>query len=71
MQSGLFFGYVAMVEGIVGRLRTRLRNDGDEPPVCIATGGLASAITEATDVIDHVDADLTLTGLRLVWERNR
>ncbi len=69
MQSGLFYGYVAMVEGIVGRVRDELAADGQA--VCVATGGLASAITCETSVIDHVDPDLTLAGLRLVWERNR
>lgn len=69
MQSGLFYGYVAMVEGIVQRLRTSLSADGSS--VCVATGGLARAVADETDVIDHVDATLTLTGLRLVWERNR
>ena len=68
MQAGLFFGHVAMVEGIVGRLRGALREEGDA--VCVATGGLAGAIAGETAVIDHVDHDLTLTGLRLVWERN-
>lgn len=68
MQAGLFFGYVAMVEGIVRRLRAALEAEGG--PVCVATGGLAGAIAAETDVIDHVDLDLTLTGLRLVWERN-
>lgn len=68
MQSGLFFGHVAMVEGIVGRLRDALRDEGQA--VCIATGGLAGAIAAETDVIDKVNLDLTLTGLRLVWECN-
>ncbi len=68
IQSGLYFGYVAMVEGIVGRLRSALR---DEPPaVCVATGGLAGTISGETTVIDHVDANLTLHGLRLVWQRH-
>jgi len=69
MQSGLFYGYVAMVEGIVRRVCDELAADGQA--VCVATGGLASAITCETSVIDHVNADLTLTGLRLVWERNQ
>ena len=68
IQSGLFFGHVAMVEGIVARMRRDL-GEGDRT-VCVATGGLAAAITEETDVIDHADPDLTLTGLRLVWDRN-
>ncbi len=67
MQSGLYFGYVAMVEGIVGRLRSAL---ADGPPaVCVATGGLAGTIAGETAAIDHVDANLTLHGLRLVWQR--
>ena len=70
MQSGLFYGYVAMVEGIVGRVRDQLAVDGPAA-VCVATGGLASTLTSETSVIDHVNPDLTLTGLRLVWERNQ
>ena len=69
MRSGLFYGYVAMVEGIVARMRSGLQDGG--PAVCVATGGLAPAITDETDAIDHVNLDLTLTGLRLVWERNK
>jgi type III pantothenate kinase len=68
MQSGLFFGYVAMVEGIVARLRDEL--GGDEPAVCVATGGLAGIIAGETSAIDHVSPDLTLHGLRLAWRRN-
>ena len=68
MRSGLYFGYVAMVEGIVTRLRDEL--GGDPPAVCVATGGLAGTMAAETAVIDHVSADLTLHGLRLVWDRN-
>ena len=69
MQSGLFFGYVAMVEGIVRRLRDEIeRGDG---LVCIGTGGLAGDIAAETSLIDHVQPDLTLAGLRFVWERIR
>ena len=69
MQSGLYFGYVAMVEGLLTRLRAELA--GDEPAVSVATGGLAAAIAAETEAIDRVDHDLTLHGLRLAWLRNR
>lgn len=67
MRSGLYYGYVAMVEGIVARIRDDL---GAEPAVCVATGGLATTIAEETSSIDHVSPDLTLHGLRLAWNRN-
>jgi type III pantothenate kinase len=67
MQSGLLFGYVGLVEGLVARFRAEL---GPEMKV-IATGGLASLIAAETDVIDAVDPWLTLEGLRLVWEMNQ
>jgi type III pantothenate kinase len=69
MQSGLFFGYVAMVEGIVQRMRREL-SDG-ERAVCVATGGMADVLAGETAVIQHVEPDLTLVGLRLIWERAR
>jgi type III pantothenate kinase len=67
MESGLFYGYVGMVEGLVKRMSDELGGNA----ICIATGGLASVIAPETTLIDHVDADLTLQGLRLVWEKNR
>jgi type III pantothenate kinase len=67
MQSGLFFGYVGLVEGLVHRLRAELGGTA----YCVATGGLAEIISPETDVVDVVDRDLTLQGLRLLWERNQ
>jgi type III pantothenate kinase len=67
MQSGLFYGYIGLVEGIVGRMRREL---GDTT-LCVATGGLAEMIAPDTPAIDTVDRDLTLHGLRLVWARNQ
>ena len=69
IRSGLYFGYVAMVEGLVARLRDEIR--GDQPAVCVATGGLAGTIAGETAAIDHVSPDLTLHGLCLAWHRNR
>jgi type III pantothenate kinase len=67
MQAGLFFGYVGLVEGIVQRMRAEL----GQGAVCVATGGLAEMIAPETRVIEAVDRELTLNGLRIVWERNR
>ncbi len=69
MQSGLFFGYVAMVDGIVARMRTEL--DKGAQAACIATGGMASIIAADSAAIERVDPDLTLHGLRIIWDRNR
>jgi type III pantothenate kinase len=67
MQSGLVFGYVSLVEGMVDRFRSEL---GPEMKV-IATGGLAEIIAAETEVIQIIAPWLTLDGLRLVWEMNR
>jgi len=67
MESGLFYGYVGMVEGLVRRMSDELGGNA----VCVATGGLADVIAPETPVIQHVDRDLTLDGLRIVWERNQ
>jgi len=67
MQSGLLFGYVSMVEGMVQRFRGEL---GAEMKV-IATGGLAESIAHETPVIQHIAPWLTLDGLRIIWELNR
>jgi type III pantothenate kinase len=67
IQSGILFGYVGLVEGIVARIKEEL---GGEAKV-IGTGGWAEIIARETKVIDTVDNDLTLTGLRLIHEMNR
>jgi type III pantothenate kinase len=67
MQSGLYFGYAAMCEGLIARIRGEL----GEPARVVATGGLAQTLSAEIPSIEAVDPVLTLTGLRLVWERNR
>jgi len=67
MQAGLYYGYLGLVESLVARMRIEL---GGEPKV-IATGGLASLLLGDSKVVDHLDPLLTLTGLRILYERNR
>ncbi|MEX0684093.1 MAG: type III pantothenate kinase [Dehalococcoidia bacterium] len=67
IQSGILFGYVGLVEGIVARIKEEL---GGQATV-IGTGGWAEIIARETNVIDKVDTQLTLTGLRLIYELNR
>jgi type III pantothenate kinase len=67
IESGLYYGYVGLVEGVVRRMRAELGAN----TICIATGGLASIIAPDVELIEHVDPDLTLHGLRMVWERTR
>jgi type III pantothenate kinase len=66
IRSGVIYGFASQVDGMIGRLREEL---GDETEA-IATGGLASAIVPYCDLIDDIDQMLTLTGLRIIHERN-
>ncbi len=66
MQSGILYGYVGQVEGIV----KRMKEEAKQEPKVIATGGLAKLIAEESNVIDIVDPFLTLKGLHMLYERN-
>jgi type III pantothenate kinase len=68
MQSGILLGYVGMVEGMVARMRAELGEPGAR---VIATGGLAQMLAPQTRVIDTVEPDLILEGLRIIFEMNR
>ena len=67
IQAGVVYGYAGQVDGILARLREEL----GEEATAIATGGYAAAIVPFCEQVDEVDDLLTLTGLKLIWERNR
>lgn len=67
IQSGIFYGYIGLTEGILSRMIAEL---GEKPKV-IATGGFANLIAENCDLIETVDENLMLDGLRLIYERTR
>jgi type III pantothenate kinase len=67
MQSGIFYGYTGLIEGIV----TRIKSERGESMKVVATGGLAPLYSQGSRMIDLVDPDLTIRGLQLIHERHR
>lgn len=67
MQSGIYFGYLGLVDGILSRIKREIPN----LKRVVATGGLASLFAEESEHIDDVDAELTMKGLKLIYDRNR
>ncbi|HEY9093125.1 type III pantothenate kinase [Parasphingorhabdus sp.] len=65
MLIGIFWGYVAMIEGLVQRTKAQI----GRPTKVIATGGLSVLFNEHTDVFDHIEADLTLRGMLILYQR--
>ena len=66
MQSGVFWGYIALIEGLVDRIKS----EWGKPMTVIGTGGVVSLFEGATDSIDAFDPDLTIRGLLEIWRRN-
>jgi type III pantothenate kinase len=66
MQSGIFWGHVALIEGMIARIKA----ERNEAMAVIATGGVASLFHGATTAIDHFDPDLTIRGLLAIYRRN-
>jgi type III pantothenate kinase len=67
VQSGIFYGYVGLVDGIVNRMKKQFK----EQPTVVATGGLAGLICPSTETIEHINPLLTLEGLKYIYERNQ
>ena len=67
MQSGLYFGYLGLVDGIL----TRIKREVPDLKSVIATGGLAALLAGDSEHIEHVDDNLTLSGLKIIYDRNR
>jgi len=66
MQSGVFWGYIGLIEGLV----ERIKGERGVPLTVVATGGVASLFHGATTSIDHFDSDLTIRGMLEIWRRN-
>ncbi|MBY0520910.1 MAG: pantothenate kinase, partial [Sphingomonas sp.] len=62
---GIYWGYIAMIEGLVARMKAEV----GRPVKVIATGGLAILFEKHTGVFDHVEHDLTIQGLAILWDR--
>ena len=67
MQSGIIFGYVGLIEGVVARIQQEL----EEKAMVVATGGYAELIAKETKIIDIVNPNLTLIGLKLIYQMNK
>jgi len=71
MQSGILWGAVDAMEGMVRRVESELARRETKKPVVLATGGFSTFVSEQSDVIGHVEPSLVLDGIRLIFERNR
>lgn len=74
LQSGIFFGYIGLVDGIIERILAEIGADGDagaKKPRIVASGGLARMVAADSRYIEEIDEMLTLDGLRILFERNR
>lgn len=71
MQSGIVYGYIGQVDYIVGKMKKEMIDLGEDEPFVIATGGLAKLINEESKSIDKIDSILTLTGLKIIYDKNK
>lgn len=70
MQSGILYGYIGQTEYIVAKMKNEMMQKNQPEPFVIATGGLANLIAKETRLINHVDTELTLEGLKIIYYKN-
>jgi type III pantothenate kinase len=70
LQSGILYGFAGQVDGMVRRLSKELAPDDPDSVYVIATGGLATLVVDQSETVTHYEPDLTLLGLRLIYDRN-
>jgi type III pantothenate kinase len=71
MQSGIVYGYTGLVDHIVNKMKEEMRKYDDKEPYVLATGGLAKLISADSTTINEVNSNLTLEGLRILYEKNK
>jgi type III pantothenate kinase len=71
MQAGIIYGYVGQIEYIIKKMKQEMIAMGEDQPFVVATGGLAKLINEESGSIDMIDPILTLTGLRIIYYKNK
>lgn len=71
MKSGIFWGYIGLIEGLVARIKAEYGERSRKPMTVVGTGGLSKIFHRQTAAIDHTDGDTTLRGLVTIYERNK
>jgi len=71
MQSGIIYGYIGQVEYLVSKMKKEMMEKGESEPLVVATGGLATLIAGESSSVDIINRNLTLEGLRIIYEKNK
>jgi len=71
MQSGIINGYIGQVEYLVKKMKKEMMEKGENEPLVVATGGLATLIAGESSSVDLINRNLTLEGLRIIYEKNK
>jgi type III pantothenate kinase len=71
MQAGIVYGYIGQVDYIVNKIKKEIMELGELEPYVVATGGLASMIADESDTINEINRNLTLIGLKIIYDKNK